>query len=227
MTFALLLAGAVLGGLIVLFVQGRRNERATARDWTPLVVPRHQRALRRAESQLNDGLTLADTAYDRAQTLFELGSVAEARELLRLGYEMIDRFAPDLFRMLAMMTVYSRMVAAIVPVQPLRAARFQTTGVSVLVRLGALGHHLLTSTAERFRFRLFVIGQSARLLLRGLGRTTLRLLGAGGTANDLPAAEWDWDQVRAMRSDFHVLTDETVESLRVLLTSLDASRTLR
>jgi hypothetical protein len=226
MTFALLLIGAVLGGLVVLFVQGRRNESATARDWTPLLVPRHQHALRRAESQLNDGLVLADTAYDRAQTLFELGSAEEARELLQLGYEMIERFAPDLLRMLAMMTVYSRMVAAIVPVQPLRAVRFKTTGVSLLVRLGILGHYLLTTTAERFRFRLFVIGQSARLLLRGLGRTTMRLLGAPGGAES-PPAEWDWEQLQAMRSDFRVLTDETVESLRVLLTSVSASRTLR
>jgi hypothetical protein len=225
-TFALLLIGAVLGGLVVLLVQGRRNESATARDWTPLIVPRNQNALRRAESRLSDSLTLADTAYDRAQTLFELGSPEEARELLRLGYEMIDRFAPDLFRMLAMMTVYSRMVSAIVPVQPMRAARFKTTGVSLLVRLAAIGHHLLTTTAERFRFRLFVIGQSARLLLRGLGRTTLRLLGATTPAAAEPA-DWDWEQLSALRSDFHVLTDETVESMRVLLSSLDASRTLR
>jgi hypothetical protein len=221
-TFAVLFAGAVLGALIVLLIQGRRDERAAVRAWVPLLTPRREIYLKRTESQLHDGLTLADVAYDRAASLQELGSAKEARELLSLGYQMIDRFAPDLMRLLAMMTVYSRMVSAVVPVQPLSPARFQTTGVSILVRFAAVAHHFLASTVERFRFRLFVIGQSARLLLRGLGRTTMRALGADGHAAE-PTSDEAWDQIRAIRSDFHALTDESIDSLRHLLMSIDVA----
>lgn len=222
MSFAVLFAGALLGALIVLLLQGRRDERAAVRAWVPLLTPRREIYLKRAESQLHDGLTMADIAYDRAHALQELGSAKEARELLSLGYQMIDRFSPDLMRLLAMMTVYSRMVSAVVPVQPLSPARFQTTGVSILVRFAAIAHHFIASTVERFRFRLFVIGQSARLLMRGLGRTTMRVLGEKGQSPDLTPDE-AWEQIRAIRSDFHVLTDESIESLRHLLMSIDAA----
>jgi hypothetical protein len=220
MTWAILFLGAVLGAMAVLFLQGRRNERAATRDWVPLLTPRREGLVSRASNQLHDGLALADIAYSRAQTLHELGSVAEARELLRAGYDLIDRFAPDLMRLLAMMAVYSRMVSAVAPVQPLRADRFRTPSVSVLVRFAALAHHLLADSVERFRFRLYVIGQSLRLLLRGLGRTTDRLLGhpqARGEGSE-------WSQIEAIRSDFRALTDESVESLRTILMSLDATR---
>jgi len=222
MSFAILFAGALLGALIVLLIQGRRDERAAVRAWVPLLTPRREIYLKRTESQLHDGLTMADMAYDRAHTLQELGSAKEARELLSMGYQMIDRFAPDLMRLLAMMTVYSRMVSAVVPVQPLSPDRFQTTGVSILVRFAGIAHHFIASTVERFRFRLFVIGQSTRLLLRGLGRASMRLVGADGHPAE-PTSDESWDQIRAIRSDFHVLTDESIESLRHLLMSIDAA----
>jgi hypothetical protein len=217
-TWAILLFGAVLGALAVLFLQGRRNERAATREWVPLLTPRREAVVKREEGRLHDGLTLADVAYDRASSLRELGSVDEARQLLKVGYGLIDRFAPDLFRLLAMMAVYSRMVSAVAPVHPIRPDRFRTTGVSVLARFAAFAHHLLVDSAERFRFRVYVIGQSTRLLLRGLGRATARLLGHPEPTQD----EVDWEQIAAIRSDFHTLADESLESLRVLLSSLDA-----
>jgi hypothetical protein len=223
MSFAILFAGAVIGALIVLLIQGRRDERATARAWVPLLTPRREIYLKRTESQLHDGLTLADVAYDRARSLQELGSQEEARELLNVGYQMIDRFSPDLMRLLAMMTVYSRMVSAVVPVRPLSPDRFQTTGVSILVRFASVAHHFLASTAERFRFRVFVIGQSLRLLMRGLSRTTMHLLGSKDQSPD-PSPDEAWEQIRAIRADFHALTDESLDSLRHLLMSLDAGR---
>lgn len=220
MTWSLLLLGAVFGALVVLVLQGRRNERAAARDWVPLLTPRREGLVKREHGRLHDGLALADVAFERAATLRELGSVDEARQLLRVGYRLIDRFAPDLFRLLAMMAVYSRMVSAVAPVRPMNPNRFRTTGVSVLARFAALAHHLLVDSVERFRFRLYVIGQSARLLLRGLARSTAHLVGRAGPTVD----EVDWGNVDAIRSDFHTLTDESIESLRALLTSLEGPR---
>ena len=220
MTWAVLFLGAVLGAVVVLLIQGRRNERATTRDWVPLLTPKRESLVAQTRGQLQDGLSLADVAYDRALALHELGSREEARQLLRVGFDLIDRFAPDLMRLLAMMAVYSRMVSAVVPVHPIRADRFRTTSVSVLARFAAVAHHLLVDSVERFRFRLFVIGQGARLLLRGLARSTNRLLGRAEAQRE----EWDWEQIDAIRSDFRSLTDESIESLRTILMSLDGAR---
>jgi len=42
--------------------------------------------------------------------------------------------------------------------------------------------------------------------------------------NGEPESEREWDQVQAIRHDFQALTDESLESLKVLLTSLAAER---
>jgi hypothetical protein len=112
------------------------------------------------------------------------------------------------------------MVSAVVPVRPLNPDRFQTTGVSILTRFAVFAHHLLVDSVERFRFRIYVIGQSARLLLRGLARATGRLVGHAAPAQD----QAEWEQITAIRSDFHALSDESIESLKTLLTSLDDIR---
>lgn len=220
MTWPFLLIGAVLGALIVLILQWRMDERATAREWAPLLTPRGAILLHQQQRYFNDGLRLADIAYERAHALRELGSHEEARDLIRHGYKLMDRFAPDLTSALSMMALYSRMVSAIAPIRPLPARRFRTGGVSALAHFGAIVHHLLVNTAERFRLRLYVIGQAAQLLLRGLARTTRRLLGQEPT--DPKRA--DWEHMEAIRDDFHALRDETVVTLRVLLESLESER---
>ncbi len=221
MSWIVLLAGGVLGAVVVLFVQGLRNERAAAHDWASLLSPQRSSLLRRAQGQLDDGLTLAEVAYRRAGTLRQLGSTAEAIELLKTGYMLIDRFAPDLLRLLAMMAVYSRMVSAIVPVRPLSAVPFQTTGMSILARLSGLIHHMLVNTVERFRFRLYVLGYGVRLLLRGLARSTTRLVHWRTRGEPASPAD-EWLEIDAIRADFRTLTAESVESLRALLMSLEA-----
>jgi hypothetical protein len=221
MTWPFLLVGAVLGALLVLILQWRMDERATAREWAPLLTPKGAILLKQQKLFLDDGLHLADIAYERAHALRELGSMEEARELIRHGYKLMDRFAPDLMSALSMMTLYSRMVSAIAPVQPLPARRFRTGSVSALAHFGALIHHLLVNTAERFRLRLYMIGQAAQLLIRSLARTTRRLV----TREPMEEPkQTDWEHMEAIRSDFHALKDETVVTLRVLLDSLESER---
>jgi hypothetical protein len=221
MTWPFLLIGAVVGALIVLLIQWRMDERATAREWAPLLTPKGAILLEQQKLFLNDGLHLADIAYDRAHTLRELGSMEEARALIRHGYNLMDRFAPDLMSALSMMALYSRMVSAIAPVRPLPARKFHTGSVSALAHFGAIVHRLLVNSAERFRLRLYVIGQAAQLLLRSLSRTTRKLLGRESRPDSRRA---DWEHMEAIRSDFHALKDETLVTLRVLLESLESEQ---
>ena len=45
--------------------------------------------------------------------------------LLDVGYRVIEKFAPDMLRLLAAMATFSRMVSAIAPVKPLRPKDFR------------------------------------------------------------------------------------------------------
>jgi hypothetical protein len=221
-TYALVLACAMLGSLVLLLAIRWRHETTAQGSSVPLLSPRRDGYLKRVEAQLHDDLTLADFAYDRAYSMHELGSHEEARELLHLGLQMIERFTPDLMRLLAMMTVYSRMLSAVAPVRPLVPARLRTARAAALVRYAWILYTFLGSVTERYRFHLYIISQGTRLLLRHLNQTTESLCAANGRTPD-QVQNHAWDLLRAIRADFHALTDESIESLRTLLVSLDAA----
>ena len=204
--------------LVVLFLFGRRNERVVKRDWELLLTPTGEKLFRSIEGRVQTELSLADVAYDEAFAFRELGSVEDAMRLLDTGYQVIERFSPSMMRLLAAMATFSRMVSAMAPVQPLKPTDFQLSQLASLAYLHRFLHHFLVSTAERFRLRLYVLGRSFGLATRYLLQTTHRIL------NNEETAERDWDQVRAIRQDFQTLTQESLSSLRILLTSLGAER---
>jgi hypothetical protein len=157
---------------------------------------------------------MADYAYDRAEQQRAGGSVDEAISLLELGYGMIERAAPDLLRLIAGMAVFSRMVSAMVPVAPLRPRDFKVSQLSSLAALNQILHRFLVTSAERFRLRLYVIGQGVGMVLRFLAGTTRRIRETRSTDDR------DWKDVAALRGDFRTLTDESLESFRACLASL-------
>jgi hypothetical protein len=79
-------------------------------------------------------------------------------------------------------------------------------------------HQFLVSTSERYRLKLYILGRSFALGTRFLLESTQRIVGGE------PEAEREWSQVQAIREDFQSLTEESLDSLRVLLTSLAAER---
>jgi hypothetical protein len=113
------------------------------------------------------------------------------------------------------------MVSAMAPVQPLRPPDFKLPQLASLAYLHRFLHHFLVSTAERFRLRVYVLGRSFGLATRYLLATTHRILGAGDQPESVSR---EWEQVRAIRQDFQTLTQESLSSLRILLTSLGAER---
>ena len=209
---------SVLGGLAILFMLGRRNERAVKRDWQLLLTPKGQLAYQRLESRVQGQMELAELTYDEAFTARELGSMDEAVELIQAGFHVIERFAPNMLRLLSAMATFSRMVSAMAPVTPLRPADFRVGQLASLAYLNRFLHQFLVSTAERFRLRLYTIGQGFGLATRFLLRSTRRI------AERQPEAEREWEQIEAIREDFQTLTVESLRSLEVLLTSLATDR---
>ncbi len=209
---------SVVGGLLVLFAFGRRNERAVRRDWELLLTPKGEKLYRTIEGRVQSEMALADLTYDEAFSVRELGSVDDAIKLIDAGYRVIEHFAPDMLRLLGAMATFSRMVSAMAPVKPLRPADFRLGQLASLAHLNRLLHQFLVSTSERFRLRVYILGQSFGLATRFLVHSTRAIV------ERRPEAEREWDQIQAIRHDFQTLTEESLVSLKVLLTSLAAER---
>lgn len=212
------IAVTVLGVPLVLYLLGRRDEGKVRRDWELLLTPRGEKVYRNIESRVQSEMALADMTYDEAFTVRELGSVEEAKHLLDVGYKVIEKFSPNMLKLLAAMATFSRMVSAMAPVTPLRPQAFRITQLASLAYLNQLVHRFLVTTAERYRLRVYILGRSFGLATRFLLDSTRRIV------ENQPDADREWDQIQSVRQDFQTLTDESLESLRVLLTSLAAEK---
>jgi hypothetical protein len=211
-------AGALVGGLVLLFLLGRRDERRVRKDWELLLTPKGQRVYTSMESQLKTDLELMNITYDEAQSLRELGSMDEAKDLLDAGFRVIEHFAPSLLKLLAAMATFSRMVSAMAPLAPLRPRQFRVGGLKGLAYLNQVLHQFVVTTTERFRLRLYILGRCVGLAVRYMVGSTRRIV------ENAPDADRDWEQIAAIREDLGTLTDESLQSLRALLVSMAAER---
>jgi hypothetical protein len=203
---------------LILYLLGRRDEGKVRRDWELLLTPRGEKVYRSIESRVQSEMQLADMTYDEAFTVRELGSVEEAKQLLDIGYKVIEKFSPNMLKLLAAMATFSRMVSAMAPISPLRPQGFRLAQIASLAYLNQFLHRFVVTTAERYRLRVYILGRSFGLATRFLLDSTRRIV-----ANE-PDADREWDQIQSVRQDFQTLTDESLESLRVLLTSLAAEK---
>jgi hypothetical protein len=211
-----LLGLTLLSVFAILYIFRHRDERKVRRDWELLLTPKGESLYRSIESRVSSEMQLANLTYDEAFSVRELGSVEEAKHLLDVGYKVIEKFSPSMLRLLAAMSTFSRMVSAMAPVQPLRPQGFRLGQIASLAYLNQLLHNFLVTTAERYRLRVYILGRSFGLATRFLLGSTKRIV-AGE-----PDSEKEWQQIQFVREDFQTLTDESLESLRVLLTSLAA-----
>jgi hypothetical protein len=109
------------------------------------------------------------------------------------------------------------MAAAVAPSPPLRVRAFHLRQLEGLALLNQFLHQFLVSTGERFRIRLYFLGRAFQTLLSVVLRATQR-------AKQTRPAEPEWHQLEAARRDVRTLSDEWLESFRILLMSLAAER---
>jgi hypothetical protein len=186
------------------------------RDWELLLTPKGEKLYKSIETRVSSEMQLANLTYDEAFSVRELGSVEEAKHLLDVGYKVIERFAPSMLKLLGAMSTFSRMVSAMAPVRPLRPQDFRLGQIASLAYLNQLFHNFLVTAPERFRLHVYILGRSFGLATRFLLGSTRRIV-----AGELDS-EKEWQQIQFIREDFQTLTDESLESLKVLLTSLAA-----
>ena len=202
--------------LPLLYFLGRRDEKKVRRDWELLLTPKGEQLYRTIETRVSSEMDLVTLTYDEAFSVRELGSIEEAKHLLDVGYKVIEKFSPSMLRLLAAMSTFSRMVSAMAPIKPLRPQGFRLAQVASLAYLHQLLHNFVVTTSERFRLRVYILGRMVGLATRFLLTSTKRI------AEGQPNSEKDWEQIQFIREDFQTLTDESLASLKVLLTSLAA-----
>jgi len=211
-------AGALVGGLVLLFLLGRRDERRVRKDWELILTPKGERIYTSMESQLKTDLELMNITYEEAASLRELGSVEDAKDLLDAGFRVIEHFAPSLLKLLAAMATFSRMVSAMAPVAPLRPRAFRVGGLKGLAYLNQVLHQFLVTTTERFRLRVYILGRCVGLAVRYMTGSTRRIV------ENAPDSDREWEQIAAIREDLGTLTDESLASLKALLVSMARDR---
>jgi hypothetical protein len=108
------------------------------------------------------------------------------------------------------------MAAAISRVDPLPARGFRLRSLSTLALMAAVVHPILFTPTGRFRFRSYVlqrgIGVATRFLLEDARR--LRMQDA--------ASEDEWTRIAAVRADLQTLMAQSLQTFRILVTSLAA-----
>ena len=106
--FWIMIAGAVASCLLVLVLVGRRNERLVRRAWELLLTPKG-RVYGAIESKVRTEFGMADLSFEHA-LVYHPRTTEEAIRLLDVGYRVIEKFAPDMLRLLAAMATFSRMI---------------------------------------------------------------------------------------------------------------------
>jgi hypothetical protein len=218
LSFWLIAAAAAVLIPLLLYVDGKRREKAVERDWQLVLTPKGRDELERARERLGAELQLVDLTYAQARAARDLGSDDEALRLLDVGCKLIEQYCPTMLRAIAAMSVLSRMVAAMRPPRPLRPSAFQLQELAQLARLNAFMHHFLISSIERFRLRLTIMARGFATIARVVLRSTRRAhAGPAALGDELPRLE-------AARADVRTLSEESLDALRMLLEGLAAER---
>jgi hypothetical protein len=202
---------------VALFLDGRRREQAVLRDWELALSLRSKQTLALAREQISAELAVIDLMYEGAEQHREEGRTEEAIRLLDEGCKLIEGYCPTMLRSVAALSVLSRMAAAMAPPRPLRWRDFQLRQLEGLALLNQFIHQFLVTTGERFRIRLYFLARGFSTLFRIVTRARRHV-------KEVHSPEPEWRQLSAAKHDVRSLSDEWLESFRLLLMSLAAER---
>jgi len=211
-----LLAVTVLGGILALVLSGLYDQSAVLRDWKMLLAPWGEDAYQELEGQADGASRMADLAFRRASEARAAGTPDEALRLLDVGLKVLEGSSAQWTAFLRGMGLLSRLAAAIAPVEPLAPSAFRGRQLWGLAAFGRLAHHLLVTTAERFRLRVYVLRRGFGVATRMLLHTTQRIRAGGDEA--------EWARLETVRADLRTLPAESLRTFHWFLVSLAAQR---
>lgn len=207
---------AVLGAFIFLALVARRNEAVTRALWED-ALSGECASLDAVRAQVMQEREMADESYRAADLARASDEPEEAARLLRVGARVVESCADTLPQLLRSMSALSRQAAAIAPVDPLGAERFRLAKLRGLARVHGVLHAFIVTSRERLAFRVRVLRFAVPAATRWLVAAHYRTAAA-------PTSPREWLQLADVRSDVGTLTQESLETLRVVLRSLAGSR---
>ncbi len=200
---------------LVLWWMGRLKNRPWD-EWQTILDARGHRAYRTLRERMQWDRDTIDETYGKAMAAHYRGASEDAARMLDIGYEFLADVAGERRQLMSQLARYTRMITSILPPPALKPRRFRLAGMTAMAAVALLAHHLLVSGRERFQLRIYVLRLGFGLVLRTLLHNRDVAL--------RPSPELAWARINAGREDFHALSDESLESLRVLLLSLAAHR---
>jgi hypothetical protein len=199
-------------GLAFVALMARRNETATRQQWED-ALSGECRSLDRVREIVTAERDMAEESYRAADRARSLEENDEAVKLLHIGARVVESCAGTLPELLRSLSLLSRQASAIAPIEPLEPARFKLAKLRGMVRVQAVVQAFLLTARERLAFRLRVLRYAIPSVTRWLVDATLL------TAAE-PSAPEHWAHLEHVRRDMGTLTDESLESLRVVVQSL-------
>lgn len=207
---------AATAASIVVLLLGRFDRDRAMRRWDFVLSGRGESAALALRERLSQDTGLAAHTYGLALERKSSLSYDEAVRLLSIAATIIEEAAVDRQRRLRALSIYARMAEAIVPVPPVRPARFRLSETRSLTQVALWLHELLSSYQERFRFRLTVIALGIHLVVRSIRRSRTR-------SSAEPSHPEPYETFGDSLHDFRALDDEQVESFRLLMRSAGAT----
>jgi hypothetical protein len=192
---------------------GRYDKTLTLARWRFVLSPNGKQALTTLRERMETDASLARHAYETALDARERRP-REAAAVLGVALSVLEEAGADRQTRLAAMRVYSRMLLAIQPSQPLSPVGLRISSVRAVVRTARLVSPFLVGGAERFRLGLLTLGFALRVLLRGARRTSI-------AAAKRPAAP-AWNAFGLHLDDFETLDASHLAALETLVVSLGA-----
>jgi hypothetical protein len=218
----LLPVGLLIVGWVVVMIMARRNEGKVRSEWETLLSPAGEQTFQKARVQIETGTSMVGAAINEAIMIRRLGEVAEAMCFLDTGYQLIERFTPNLLSLLTIMVRFTRMMSAIAPVKPLVPSDFHLAELADLAFLERILHQILASAKQRFRLKLYVLGKGVSIASHYLMQRIKAVL------NHHSTADREWNEIASIGQDYQKLSDESLQSLHALLEALshEAAREL-
>jgi hypothetical protein len=201
--------------VLTLALVGYRNEAVAFRDWEYVLNAEGLKVYSETANQVLFERRMSEISLDDAALLNKQGDIGGAIRHLRIGAEVVGDCSDSLVQLLHNTGLLSRHAAAIAPSSPLLPPQFNTRTLATLAGLHQLGHHLLITTRDRLMFRLTILRCGVRQASKLMLRATWRLSG------DLTNPK-RWRRMDDLRGDLGTLTDESLQTLRVVLASLAA-----
>lgn len=206
---------AALMLVLILAIAGHHSEQDVVSRWEMTLNPEGLVVYSTIAEQIAGERWLAQTSYDDAARANLRGDLADALRFLNLGGAVVSDCSETLRSLLVNLAGLAARAAAIAPVAPLWPASFHAVRLMSLAGLHQIGHHLLVTTRQRLTLRLAVLRYGVRAATRLVIRST-------GWLGQDPADSRRWHRVDELRGDLGALTDESLETLRVVLASLAA-----